>query len=53
MPLVLPDAKYSNLTIAPQESALECIFIKDGDKHVPVLIRDTPATPWKINPDLK
>ena len=53
MPLILPDAKYSNLTIAPQASATECLFIKNGDKHVPVLIRDTPLTAWKINPELK
>lgn len=49
--MILPDAKYSNLTISPNSSATECIFIKVGDTTKPVLKKIDGQ--WTINPELK
>lgn len=49
--MILPDAKYSNLTISPSSSATECLFIKVGNETKPVLKKINGQ--WQVNPDLK
>lgn len=49
--MILPDAKYSNLTLTPNPSATECLFIKVGNETKPVLKKIDGQ--WTINPDLK
>jgi len=49
--MIIPDAKYSNLTISPNSSAKECLFIKVGDTTKPVLVKENGN--WTINPELK
>lgn len=50
--MIIPDATFSNLTLSPSESAKECLFIKVGDTHKPVLIKNTAGN-WIINPEIR
>lgn len=49
--MIIPDAKYSNLTISPNSLATECLFIKVNGVSTPVL-KKVDGT-WQINPALK
>ena len=49
--MILPDAKYSNLTISPDSSATECLFIKVNGESKPVLKKINGT--WQINPEFK
>jgi hypothetical protein len=49
--MILPDAKFSNMTISPNATATECLFIKVNGESKPVLKKIDGN--WQINPDLK
>lgn len=49
--MILPDAKYSNLTISPSPSATECLFIKVNGVSKPVLVKNNDGN-WTVNSEL-